>query len=104
VLEWLAYPSNQSGQALLSQLISAILETVERGTQVELRWLAAHDPTEGNVEVRSLLSQGSDDPTVPIHSLDGQILNSNPHCGARYTKNLKGEDREFQKRARCKFT
>ncbi|GFG18024.1 probable RNA-directed DNA polymerase from transposon X-element [Aspergillus lentulus] len=105
VLESLANPGDQSGQLLLCRITNVTREIVERGPQVELQWLAAHDLTEGNLEVRSLLGQGleetsSSDP--PPQWADTQ-LKSTLWSGMR-RKISKAKIEEFQKRAGGKFT
>jgi hypothetical protein len=39
---------------------------METGTQIQLRWLSAHDPTNGKVEIRSLLNRGLADSNRPV--------------------------------------
>jgi hypothetical protein len=105
VLDSLANPGNQSGQSLLCHIIYVILEIVERGTQVELQWLAAHDLTEGNLEVRSLLGRGPEEPSSPDPPpqwADTQIRST--LWSEMRRKISKAKIEEFQKRAGGKFT
>jgi hypothetical protein len=83
---------------------SSELYTKLRGTQVELRWLAVHDLTEGNVEARSLLNQGPElnnrDP--PPRWADTQLRSTLWSEMRRKVSNAKME--EYKKRAGGKFT
>jgi hypothetical protein len=105
VLDSLTNPGNQSGQSLLCQIINVIFEIVERGTQVELRWLAAHDLTEGNVEARSLLNRRLDE----LNSLGSPPWWANTQLRSTLWSEMrrkisKAKMEEFKKRTGGKFT